>query len=57
MGSEKRPASKKHLETNVFDTISLKVSVSWYMGDETAHGVFGNERMAASWIASGATPN
>jgi hypothetical protein len=57
MGSEKRPLSKKHFETKDLDTISLKISVSWYIGDDTAQGVLGNDRIAASWIASGATPN
>ena len=47
MGSEYRPASKEHRDTNVFDAMSLNVSTSWYNGFEIAHGDCGNDRTAA----------
>jgi hypothetical protein len=57
MGSEYRPASKEHRDTNVFDAISLNVSTSWYNGFEIAHGDCGKDSIAARWMASAATPN
>ena len=40
--------------TNINSPSSLKVAESWYIGEDIAHGAFGNERIAASSIdASG----